>query len=94
MEGVENVLEYHVVTGATFDLSATGDGVASTTLTTAQGGTLDLVADGTGALTVIDATGNSVPVEATVDSASNGLILVIGSVLSPPPAAPAPPALP
>ena len=81
--GVKSVLEYHVVTNTLIDLSADGAGASeSTTLTTAQGGTLELVADGAGGFSVIDSAGNTVPVEATVDTASNGVVFVIGSVLS------------
>ena len=85
VDGIENVLAYHVVAvDETLELPV-GEG-ESTTLTTVQGGTLDIVADGAGGLSVTDAAGNSVPVEATVDTASNGVIYVVGSVLSAPPA--------
>ena len=86
---VRNVLEYHVVPGATVDLSASDDGAASSvTLITAQGATLELVASGPDRLSVIDSAGNAVPVEATVDTASNGTVFVVGSVLAAPPLAP------
>ena len=82
---VRNVLVYHVVPNTVYNSST--DQTLPQTLTTAQGADLTVMDDGTGAAVIMngDAT---VAIGQAVDSASNGVVYIIDTVLDAP-AAPA-----
>jgi len=84
---VRNVLVYHVVPNTVYNSST--DQTLPQTLTTAQGADLTVMDDGTGAAVIMngDAT---VAIGQAVDSASNGVVYIIDTVLDAP-AAPATP---
>ena len=89
VDAVRDVLAYHVVTGTVLDEATLALGAAAfpLTLTTAQGGTLQIVDGGDGGdggVAVVDASGATVALGTLVASTSNGVAYAIDTVLTPP----------
>ncbi len=92
---IDNVLRYHVVPDMAFNTMAlSGEEEFPMTLTTAQGGTVEITDSGDGTLAAVDAGGNEVGLDMVVDSASNGVVYVIDAVLVAPDAPEEPPVAP
>ena len=81
---IRNTLVYHVVPDTVYNSST--DQTLPQTLTTAQGAEIMIVDDGTGMASIVDGDDN-VAIGTAVDTASNGVVYVIDTVLTAPEAA-------